>query len=108
MVVSGFVGQATCDWELVLVSRAFSGGFDCVLGALGFLLPPTPFVGCRFFFVVEPRVGMGVLVMLGFLGAFAVRVVGPGALFFTVGILPCRFRFIPTLKNVYEQRHCFV
>ena len=45
MVVSGFVGQATCDWESVLVSRAFSGGFDCVLGALGFLLPPYAFCG---------------------------------------------------------------
>ena len=45
MVVSGFVGQATCDWELVLVSRAFSGGFDRVLGALGFLMSPYAFYG---------------------------------------------------------------
>ena len=37
------VGQATCDWESVLVSMAFSGGFDRVLGALGFLLPPCAF-----------------------------------------------------------------
>ena len=28
-----------------MVSRAFSGGFDRVLGALGFLLPPCTFCG---------------------------------------------------------------
>ena len=28
-----------------MVSRAFSGGFDRVLGALGFLLPPCAFCG---------------------------------------------------------------
>ena len=39
------IGQTTCDWESVLVSRAFSGGFDRVLGALGFLLPPCAFCG---------------------------------------------------------------
>ena len=39
-----FAGQATYVWELVLVSRAFSGGFDRVLG-LGFLLPPCAFCG---------------------------------------------------------------
>ena len=39
------VGQATCDWELVLVSRAFSGVFDHVLGVLRFLLPPYAFCG---------------------------------------------------------------
>ena len=41
-------GQATCNWELVLASRAFSGGFDCVLGALGFLLPPCAFFRLSF------------------------------------------------------------
>ena len=29
----------------MLVFRAFSGGFDCILGALGFLLPPCAFCG---------------------------------------------------------------
>ena len=51
---------------------------------------------------------MGMLTMLGFLGVFVVRVVGPGLCFFTVGILPCRFRFGPTLKNVCEKGCCFV
>ena len=39
------VGQTTCDWGSILVSRAFSGGFDHVLGALGFLLPSCAFCG---------------------------------------------------------------
>ena len=39
------------------------------------------FVGCRSFFGVESRVRMGMLVMLGFLGVFAVRVVGLGPCF---------------------------
>ena len=38
-------GQVSCDWGSILVSRAFSGGFDHVLGALGFLLPPCTFCG---------------------------------------------------------------
>ena len=75
------VGQVTCNWGSVLVFGAFSGDSGCVLGALGFLLPPAPFVGCRSFFGVESRVRMGMLVMLGFLGAFAARVVGPGPYF---------------------------
>ena len=37
--------QATCNWGSILVFGAFSGGFDCVLGALGFLLPPCVFCG---------------------------------------------------------------
>ena len=45
VVIFGLFGQATCDWESVLVSKAFSGGFDRVLGALGFLLPPCAFCG---------------------------------------------------------------
>ena len=61
--------------------RAFLGGFGFVLGVLGFLLPPAPFAGYRSWFGVEPRVTMGMLVMLGFLGVFAVRVVGSGPCF---------------------------
>ncbi|RVW12048.1 hypothetical protein CK203_087280 [Vitis vinifera] len=38
------------------------GDSGFVSAVLGFLLPPAPFVGCRFFFGVEPRVGMGMLV----------------------------------------------
>ena len=45
MVVSGLFGQATCDWGSVLVFRVFSGDSGCVLGVLGFLLPPCTFCG---------------------------------------------------------------
>ena len=38
-------------------------------------------MGYQFFFGVELRVGMGMLVMLGFLSVFSVRVVGPGPCF---------------------------
>ncbi|RVW59279.1 hypothetical protein CK203_113065 [Vitis vinifera] len=34
-------------------------------GGGGFCCPPAPFMGYRFFFVVKPRVGMGMLVVLG-------------------------------------------
>ena len=45
MVVSGLLGNLLYDWGSILVFRAFSGGFDRVLGALGFLLPPCAFCG---------------------------------------------------------------
>ena len=32
LVVSGLLGKFLCDWESILVSRAFFGGFDRVLG----------------------------------------------------------------------------
>ena len=38
-------------------------------------------MGCRSFFGVEIRFGLGMLVMLGFLNVFAVRVVGSGVCF---------------------------
>ncbi|RVX22177.1 hypothetical protein CK203_000999 [Vitis vinifera] len=46
----------------VTASRTLSPFFQFMLG---FLLPPTPFLGYRSFFGVEPRVRMGMLVMLG-------------------------------------------
>ena len=75
------VGQVTYDWGLVLVFKAFSGDSGFVLAVLGFLLPLAPFMGYRSFFGVELRVGMGMLVMLGLLGVFSVRVVGSGPCF---------------------------
>ena len=60
----------------------FSGDSGCVLGVLGFLLPPTPFVGYRFLFVVEPRVGMGMLVMFRFSERFlCLELLRPGLCF---------------------------
>ena len=49
MVVSGLLGNLLYDWGSILVFRAFSGGFDRVLGVLGFLLPPCAFYGLPIF-----------------------------------------------------------
>ena len=78
--------------------RAFSGGFGFVLGALGFLLPPAPFAGYRSCFGVEPRVRLGMLVMLGFLGIFVVRVVGLGPCFLLLASCHAGSISVPLLK----------
>ena len=59
MVIFGLFGQATCDWESVLVSKAFFGGFDRVLGALGFLLPPYTFCGLPILLCDKTKVWVG-------------------------------------------------
>ena len=43
----------------VLVSRAFSEGFDHVLGALGFLLPPYTFCGLPILLCGKTKVWVG-------------------------------------------------
>ena len=46
LVVFGLMGKFLCDWVLILVSRAFSGGFFTVFWVcLGFLLLPCTFCG---------------------------------------------------------------
>ena len=40
MVASGLFRQVACDWGLIPVFRAFSGGIDCVLG--GFRVSVAP------------------------------------------------------------------
>ncbi|RVW85981.1 hypothetical protein CK203_041526 [Vitis vinifera] len=63
--VLGFSASNTCAMKVIAswTSSPFSQftlrDSSCVLGVLGFLLPPTPFVGYRFFFGVESRFGMG-------------------------------------------------
>ena len=94
---------------LILVSKAFSGGFDRVLGALGFLLPPCAFCGLPILLCGKTKGWDGDVGGVRFSEIFfGVKVVGPGALFFTIGILPCRFRFSPSLKNVCEQGSYFI
>ena len=46
LIVSGLLGKFLCDWELVLVSRAFFRGVLIVFWVcLGFLLPSYAFCG---------------------------------------------------------------
>ena len=39
-VVFGWLGKFLCDWESVLVSKAFFGGFDHVLGVFRVSVAP--------------------------------------------------------------------
>ena len=42
--VVGLLGKFLCDWMLILVFRAFSGGFDCVLGVFRVYVAPLYFL----------------------------------------------------------------
>ncbi|KAL6317881.1 hypothetical protein AAG906_030635 [Vitis piasezkii] len=82
--LSGMTQQGFAFSSAFCVSSSASEALGFLLATFGSCCPPAPFAGYRSCFGVEPRVRMGMLVML--------------VIVFVVGILPCRFRFGPLLK----------